>query len=166
MYRRPEHSTWKSEQVWAAPNGYRWQPAPRASHDMWGWGFLNYCRAFTASLAPGKQQRFWVHFYWQDFWVPRRPGPVSCDLLLLLLQWGVCPLGWKSWALMAWMPLWYCSVVGHAPAEMEKDSNLMEKLRIAVLSMCWIINYPETWLGFWHVESRKLVCTEQGEWVL
>lgn len=46
---------------------------------------------------------------------------------------------------------------------MEKDSNLMEKLRIIVLSTLWIINFPKMWLDFWPVESHN---TKQGKWVL
>lgn len=49
---------------------------------------------------------------------------------------------------------------------MEKNSNVMEKLRIIVLSMPWIINYPKMWLDSWPVESCKPVYTKQGEWVL
>lgn len=77
---------------------------------------------------------------------------------------AVCaPLGGKVEPLTAWRPRWYCLAMGHVPAEMEKDSNLMEELRIVVSSVCWIINYPKGWLGFWHVESHKPLRVERKE---
>lgn len=59
---------------------------------------------------------------------------MTCEILLPLQQ-DVWPPGMEKLSFIGLEAFVVLLIIGNVPAEMEKDSNLMEKLRIIVLSM-------------------------------
>lgn len=87
-------------------------------------------------------------------WGCEEGGSVTCEILLLLQQ-DVWPTGMGKFRPTGLEAFVVFLSDRKCPLEMEKDPNLMEKLRIVVLSMLWIIDCPKMWLDFWPLESCK-----------